>query len=234
MSFRRLSYIGIMVLLATLAGASRIVGQAPDSVPADSTQSVAATEPAPVVLPVYLTLGLGYGQRSDACAYCTSPENTESFTAHLSVGKRLPQGMGIGLDASVWQRGHPGPLVADSTAGEGGVTAASLTNRLANLSLVFSYQAWHVFVRGGAGIAMGWQDIDETDSGGTSSIVTASGKGIGFTAGGGITIPVHTMVSVAIFANWNRGTYDLTSPRGVLQRGAQHEYTEVGFGVSLR
>ena len=232
MNLRRAGRLCFVAALAMGVGAPQVRAQAPDSVAADSSATVEVA-PAPG-LPIFLTLGLGYGQRSDPCAFCTSPENTESFTAHLSLGKLLPHGLGVGLDASVWQRGHPGPLVADSTGGEGGLTAASLTNRLANLSLVFSYQTWHVFVRGGAGIAMGWQDIEESDPEGAASIVTASGKGIGFTAGGGITIPVHALVSVAVFANWNRGTYDLTSPRGVLQRGAQHEYVEVGFGISLR
>jgi len=181
---------------------------------------------------VLLTLGLGYGQRSDACEFCSAPENTESFTAHLALGKALAKGFGVGFDVSVWQRSHPGPLLP--AEGEEPPAATPLVNRLGNLSVVLSYQAWRAFVRGGAGIAIGRQDFEDTPGAEASTVLSATGMGVGYTVGGGLTLPVHSLISLAVFANWNSGTYDLSSPHGILGRQAEHEYFELGFGISTR
>ena len=42
------------------------------------------------------------------------------------------------------------------------------------------------------------------------------------------------MVSLVIFANWNVGSYDLSTPLAVIERGVEHRYVEVGFGLTLR
>jgi hypothetical protein len=183
-------------------------------------------------LPFFLSVGAGFGQRSDPCAHCTSPENTDSFTGHVSLGKRLGYGFAIGVDASVWSRAHPGPqLAADST---GAVSTASLTNMLGNASASLSYQVWNLFIRGGGGLAWGSQDFESVDGTGDPTVVRASGKGIGYSVGAGIKLPLASMVSMLLFANYNVGTYDLVSVEGVLQRDARHEYLEVGFGLTIR
>ncbi|MEZ4416884.1 MAG: hypothetical protein R3E10_14130 [Gemmatimonadota bacterium] len=216
----------------TAVGLSALGGPAAPRLSAqEAADSVSAPAPTPK-LPFFVTLGLGYGQRSDPCAFCTSPDNTDSFTAHLSLGKYVGNGFGVGLDASVWQRSHPGPIVQGEADAE--PAATPLVNRLANLSVALSWQTWHVFVRGGAGVALGSQGMEDNAVGQEATVITASGKGIGYTVGGGLTLPVHSLVSLALFANLNSGTYDLTTLHGVLQRDAEHRYLEVGFGVSMR
>lgn len=199
---------------------------APQPTP-DSTAAVAAPG-----LPFFATLGLGYGQRSDPCAFCSAPENTDSFTGHLSLGKYIGGGFGVGLDASVWRRSHPGPVVAGE--GDAEPAATPLVNQLGNLSLVLSWQTWHAFVRGGVGVAIASQGMEDTQVGQSATVITASGKGVGYTVGGGLTLPLTPLIGVALFANHNVGTYDLTSLHGVLQREAEHRYTEIGFGVTIR
>jgi len=202
---------------------------AQDSIPpADSVPEA----PAATALPIFLTLGLGYGQRSDPCSHCTSPENTDSFTGHLSVGRYLVGGLGVGIDASVWRRGHPGPLADADSAGVKAPT--TLSNTLGNASLTFSYQLWHLFVRAGGGLSWGGQDLVETDAEGSPTVVRASGMGIGYSVGGGLTVPLASMASIAFFGNWNVGRYDMVSPTAVLERNAEHRYLELGMGISLR
>ena len=55
-----------------------------------------------------------------------------------------------------------------------------------------------------------------------------------YSLGGGVTLPLASMVSLAFFGNWNVGTYDLASPEGVLERDSRHEYLELGFGLTIR
>ena len=201
--------------------------------PPNSAQAV-AVEPVTVDpessggLPIFLTFGAGYGQRNDACAQCTSARNTESFTGHLSVGKYFGYGIGVGIDASVWEKGHPGPEVTTA------VGPTSLSNRLGNASLTLSWQVWRLFVRGGGGVAWGHQDIEGVDGEGEAMVARASGKGIGYSFCGGITLPLASAVSLAILGNYNVGTYDLTAPGGVVERDVRHEYLELGFGLTIR
>jgi hypothetical protein len=229
--FARLRGAAVGALL-TLLWAGALAAQDTGAA-SDSTTAVAAEVAEAAGLPIFLTLGAGYGQRSDPCSLCASPDNTDSFTGHLSVGKFLGHGIGVSVDASVWKRGHPGPMVgaADSASV---ATATSLSNTLGNASLTFSYQLWHIYVRGGAGLAWGSQDIETTDESGDATVETASGKGIGYSAGAGLTVPLGGPVSLVFFGNWNVGRYDLSAPEGVLQRGARHEYVELGFGLTLR
>ena len=226
------STFALLLLTAPLASSRTILAQTATNAPGVSTdQDSVAAVPARS-LPIFLTLGAGYGLRFDDCTLCTSPENTESFTAHLGVGRYLVGGLGIGLDASVWRRSHPGPLTeADSTGAPG---AIPLVNMLGNGSVSFSYQLWHVYVRGGGGLAWGSQDLEWAPPEGDTVVTNASGWGVGYSVGAGITLPVHPMVSLAFFANWNAGRYDLTAPHGILARHARHEQLEMGVGISLR
>ncbi len=59
-----------------------------------SPDTAAATVPSPPEsgLPLFLTLGVGYGQRLDRCAYCASARNTQSFTGHVSIESMSPAG----------------------------------------------------------------------------------------------------------------------------------------------
>ncbi len=93
-----------------------------------------------------------------------------------------------------------------------------------------SLEAWHVFVRAGVGLAMGWQDIQDPNG----DVGTASGLGIGYSMGGGATLPLASLVSLVVFANWNVGSYDLNTPLAVIERGVKHKYVELGFGLTLR
>ena len=208
-------------------GTRRLSGQDTNVLPDSSV-----VEHAPASLPIFLTLGMGYGQRNDPCTNCPSPDNTDSFTGHLSLGRYLGHGLGIGIDASVWKRGHPGPLAAADSAGVQAPT--TLSNMLGNASLTLSFQLWHFFLRGGGGLAWVRQDLASTDADGEPTIVTASGLGIGYSVGGGITLPLGGMASIAFFGNWNVGQYDLMSPTAVLERDAKHEYLELGMGITLR
>ncbi len=183
-------------------------------------------------LPIFFTAGFAFGRRSDACSLCASPENKDSFSAHASLGKYLGHGLGVGIDASVWRRTHPGPtLDPDST---GAPQPTSLGNTLGNASVTFSWQVWHVWIRAGGGLAWARQDVVREEEGAGPVVEQASGLGIGYSAGAGVTIPVAGPVSLAFYANLNGGRYDLVSPTAVLQRGAEHRYVEVGVGLTLR
>lgn len=195
----------------------------------DSTLPEAGARPG---LPVLFTLGLAWGQRGDACAFCTTADDTDSFSAHLSLARPMGGGLGLGIDVSVWQRSSPGPLDPDAE-GDGPV-ALPLVNRLGNLSVVGSWQSGPLFLRAGLGAALGRQDLVDPQDDDGATILSASGTGVGYTLGGGIAIPLHDLISIAVFANWNAGYYDLTSPRGVLGRDVQHQVLEIGFGLSTR
>lgn len=208
----------------------RAAGVVVDTAGGDAADSLAvAPSPAPTGLPVLVTLGIGYGRRRDPCTNCASPENTDSFTGHVSLGKRLGHGLGVGVRASVWRRGHPGPLAAADSTGTPAPT--TLMNTLGNASVVFSWQLWHFWVEGGGGFA--WSGEDLVDSG-SSAIVHASGMGIGYSFGAGMSIPLAGPLSLAFFGNYNAGQYDLTSPTAVVDRGASHQYVELGVGLTLR
>lgn len=216
---------------SSLAG--QVSGENPPRQNADSVpDSIPQDAPSVKKLPVYAVLGLGYGSRNDACVLCESPNDNKSFTGHLSVGRPLGYGFGVGLDLSVWRRARPGtPLPAD-TSGVPGETA--LANTLGNLSISFSYDIWHLYVRAGGGLAYGAQDLEATDANGNLMVHTASGWGVGYSAGIGLTVPVASVVSVAFFGNWNVGRYDMISPQGLTERAAAHEYLEFGVGVAIR
>ena len=204
--------------------------------PPDSSATAAVAQPAtrPPAPGFFFSAGGGYGMRFDPCAQCTSVENIESFTGHVSLGTYLKGGLGVGVNASVWRRGHPGvPPVAppvDGEEGSGGLQPTSLVNQLTNVSLTFSYQAWHTFANAGVGVALARQDVQADDD----TVSSASGKGIGYTIGGGIMLPIAGPASLMLFGNWNHGRYDLVSPDAILQRGVTHDYAELGFGVTIR
>ena len=221
--------VPLVVFTAALVAAPHAVC-AQDTVPPVDSSAVAPVRVSePSGLPIFATLGVGYGRRSDPCTSCASPDNTDSFTGHLSVGKRLGHGLGVGVQGSVWRRGHPGPLgAADST---GTPTPTKLTNTLGNASLVFSWQLWHVWIEGGGGLAWAGEDMVDADS---STVVHASGMGIGYSLGGGFALPLAGPLSLAFFGNYNAGQYDLTSPMAVVDRGASHQYLELGIGLTLR
>ena len=111
---------------------------------------------------------------------------------------------------------------------------ASTSNRLGNASLSLSWQVWRLFLRAGGGFAWGHQDIEGVDESGDATVVRASGKGISYSFGGGLTRPLASSVSLALFGNYNVGSYDLNSPLGVVQRGVEHEYLELGVGLTIR
>jgi hypothetical protein len=96
--------------------------------------------------------------------------------------------------------------------------------------MTLSFATWHVFVRAGVGVAMRWQDMQ--DSGG--DITTASGTGVGYSLGGGATLPLASLASLVVFVNWNVGRYDLATPVAVIERGVKHKYVELGFGLTVR
>lgn len=229
MHHRRIFLLSLAAATFAAGSPGAAIGQ--DTVPsADSAEVVAiAAEPAPSGLPILATLGVGYGRRSDPCSSCASPDNTNSFTGQVSLGKRLARGLGVGVRASVWRRGHPGPpAAADST---GVPTPTTLVNTLGNASVVFSWQVWHVWLEGGGGLAWAGEDLVDADS---SALVHASGVGIGYTVGGGVALPLAGPLSLAFFGNYNAGGYDLTSPTAVVERGAKHRYLELGIGLTLR
>lgn len=207
-------------------GPTPLSAQDNEAVPVDST----VVEAAPVGLPIFGTLGFAFGQRRDGCALCPSPDDDQSFAAHLSVGKYLVYGIGVGVDASLWRRSRPAGF-ADPEDPEGG--PATLTNTLGNASIVFSWQAWHVFARAGGGLAWGAQDGAGTGDE-AETVVSSTGMGVGYTVGGGITLPLHPMISLAFFGNYNVGQYDLTEPSGVVVRDTRHEVLELGIGVTIR
>jgi hypothetical protein len=212
------------VAACALFPSRRVRAQEPS---AATTADTVATSPDPGALPVFLTIGVAYGMRIDGCATCPSPVSSRSFSGHLGVGKYLVDKLAVGLEGSVWRRGQPGaPLGGDSlTVG----TPVKLVGYVGNTSLVFSYQRWHVFARGGIGVAFARQDVQD-DLG----ISRATGWGVGYTAGVGATLPLVSLVSVAFFANYNAGWYDLATPTAVLEQSAHHQYVETGIGLTLR
>lgn len=216
----------IAVLAVIVTGPSALSAQnaAADAEP-DSAVTVVADVPGS---PLIFTLGIGYGERLDACVRCTNAADVQSFTGHVSVGKYLVGGLGVSMDVSVWRRAHPGPLGALDSLGV--AIPTSLVSQLGNASVSFSYQVWHVFTRAGVGLAWGNQDVVNTDG----DVVAASGKGVGYSLGGGITLPVASMVSLVFFGNWNAGGYDLATSQEVLERGVKHEFAEIGIGITLR
>jgi hypothetical protein len=232
---------GLLLLLAATAvlpNASATAQEPADSTTvadstslADSTAASPFAAPAPN-LPVFAVLGVGFGNRSDACVLCESPRDNRSFTAYLGVGRPLGHGLGVGLDVSFWRRTRPGTPGAPD--GDGVPTPTSLANMLGNLSVSFSYRYWQTFVRAGFGAAFGSQDLEMELADGSKGIHTARGLGIGYSAGAGATIPLANMVSLAFFANWNVGHYDMVSPQGLHERSARHQYFEVGVGVAAR
>ncbi|MFC1660435.1 hypothetical protein ACFL3S_03065 [Gemmatimonadota bacterium] len=224
-----LSLLGIAALLHA---APLDAQEPPDTASAADSLTTEATLPQGLQLPVYAVLGVGFGNRSDACVLGGSPRDNKSFTAYLSGGKPLGKGVGVGLDVSFWRRGRPG--TPGATDEEGAPVAASLANMLANASVSFSYRVWQVFVRAGGGLAWGSQDLEVELGDGMIGTHTASGWGVGYSVGGGITVPVASVVSLAFFGNWNVGHYDMISPMGLQERGAKHEYVELGVGVALR
>lgn len=231
-SNRRPRYVGRLRPVATAAvffalTLSAGAGLRAQDLPGDIAAAIVPAPPASGV-PIFLTVGLGYGQRVDRCAFCASTKNTQSFTGHASIGKYVAGGLGVGVDASVWRRGHPGlPGPVDSL---GVAPPTVLDNQLGNASMSLSSAVWNFFVRGGVGLAIARQDIQDQ----AGEIATASGLGIGYSFGGGATLPLASMVSLLIFANWNVGSYDLSTPLAVIGRGVKHRYVEVGFGLTLR
>ncbi len=196
--------------------------------PAEPAQALSAMPAEDDGLPIFFLVGVGYGQRFDPCQQCSSPDNIQSFTGHFSIGKYLWKGLGVGIDASAWRRTHPGTPGAASDSTDASPT--TLVNQLSNASLSFSYELWHVWVRAGIGLAMGYQDLQDAEG----TVSSASGKGIGYSLGGGFSLPIASMVSLAVFGNWNVGGYDLSTAQEMVQRGARHEYVELGFGLTLR
>ena len=97
-----------------------------------------------------------------------------------------------------------------------------------------SYQFWHIYLRAGGGLAWGSQDLEIAGSNDDITVQTASGVGIGYSAGAGLTLPIASVVSLAFFGNWNVGHYDMISAQGVSERGLKHEYLELGVGLALR
>lgn len=212
--------------LTDLSGPTHLAAQNNETAPVDTT----VVQPVPAGLPVFATVGFAFGQRRDGCALCPSPDDDQSFAAHLSVGKYLAYGLGVGVDASMWRRSRPAGF-ADPEDPEGG--PATLTNTLGNASVVFSWQAWHVFARAGGGLAWGAQDGVGTGDD-ADTVVSSTGMGVGYTVGGGITLPLHPMISLAFFGNYNVGQYDLTDPVGIVMRDTRHEVLELGIGVTIR
>jgi hypothetical protein len=113
-------------------------------------------------------------------------------------------------------------------------TTTSLTNTLGNASISFSYQLWHIYLRAGGGLAWGSQDLEVAGPNNDITVQTASGLGIGYSAGAGLTLPIASVVSLAFYGNWNVGHYDMIAPQGVSERGSKHEYFELGVGLALR
>ena len=229
-----LARIGAVSTLCLLLAVPAVAQEAPDSLASPSEEVVASEGGG---LPVALTLGLGWGVRTDPCVACADPENIDSFSAHLGLHKPLGGGLGVGLDVSVWQRGHPAPegsvvVGAETTDAEAG--PPSLTNRLMNISVSFSYRVRYLYLRAGVGPALGSSDVAESDGNDGFLINTASGGGVGYSVGGGVTLPVAGPIGLAFYANWNSGSYDLNLPTTVLARGAKHQYLEMGVGLSVR
>lgn len=195
--------------------------------PPDSAAAAVQAPPEGGGLPIFLTVGIGYSQRFDKCAYCANRRNIRAFTGHASIGKYVVGGLGVGVDASVWRRNHPGVPEVDSL---GVTTPTTLLDQLGNASMTLSFATWHVFFRAGVGVAMRSQDMQDSDG----DVTTASGVGIGYSLGGGATLPLASLASLVLFVNWNVGRYDLSTPVAVIKRGVKHRYVELGFGLTVR
>jgi hypothetical protein len=89
------------LVLAGLLSVLMVESLAAQGTPPDSADAESIAPEPTGGLPVFLTFGAGYGQRSDPCAQCASSENTESFTGHIGVGKYFRYGSGMGVDAFV-------------------------------------------------------------------------------------------------------------------------------------
>lgn len=225
---------GLLALLslAQLTAPGTLIGQ--DAATADTVQEAPARveDEGGGRPPAFFTIGVGYGLRQDDCVLCVSPEDDQSFTAHVGVGKYLAGGLGVGIDASVWRRTRQRALAAPDTTGP--AAATSLSNMLGNASLSVSYHLWHMFAHVGGGVAWGHQDLEETSESGQTTITRVSGIGVGYTLGSGVTVPVYNAISIAIFGNWNVGYYDMSAPGEVVVRGAQHRFYEVGVGITIQ
>jgi hypothetical protein len=188
----------------------------------------AVSKPASSRLPVYLTVGLAFGRRFDACALCADTANIDSFSGRLELGKYLGHGLGVGVEANVWRKGVPGPMGADSTGADAPTT---LSNTVGNGSLIFSWQVWHLWAQAGGGLA--FEGIDFIPAG-SSTADHAKGIGVGYTVGVGASLPVAGPLGVAFYANYSAGRYDLSSPTEVVRRNVRHDYLEAGMGITLR
>ena len=220
--FRHVATTAVLFAIQLSAGAPLDA----QTTPLDSADA-AVQAPPESSIPIFLTVGAGYGQRFDRCAFCPSARNIRSFTGHVSIGKYVAGGLGVSVDASVWRRGHPGLPGVDSL---GAAAPTTLLNQLGNASMSVSYATWHVFVRGGVGVAVRWQDMQDP----SGDVTTASGVGIGYSVGGGAMLPLASLASLAVFVNWNVGRYDLSTPLAVIDRGVKHKFLELGFGLTLR
>jgi len=222
---------GVLALVALLGG----ISVSPAFLSAQFTQNPAAPAdslaPQGFEMPVRVILGVGYGERSDECFLCDNPKNNKSFTGYLSVGRPLGHGLGLSLDASFWMKGRPGtPGAVD----ENGVpTPSSLRNMLGNLSASVFLEVWRVYVHAGGGLAFGSQDLEMTAADGSMAVHAARGFGVGYSVGAGFTIPLASMAHLAVFGNYNVGSYDMVSNQGLTERGAKHEYLELGIGVGV-
>lgn len=150
--------------------------EVPDSTPERIPASVASkSSPGASRLPASLLLGVGFGRRSDPCAVCPSPENTDSFTGHVSLSRPLGHGFGVGVDGSVWRRSHPGPLGAPDSTGVPSPT--KLGSTLGNVSVTFSFEIWQLFFQAGGGVA--WASQDLVPGGGVATVGGAGGAAAG-------------------------------------------------------
>ena len=199
----------------------------------ESGGSEVATEAPKSRLPLFLTVGGGYGLRQDACEFCESPLDNKSFTGHASLGKYITDGLAVGVDVSTWKRSRQRARgLVDTTAVD---YVEAIAGSLGNASISFSYQVWHVYFRAGGGLAWGSQDLElPNPQTGDVTVSHVSGMGIGYSVGAGIMLPVFSPVSLAFFGNWNVGRYDMSADGAVLARDSEHEYLEVGVGLTLR
>ena len=234
---KRVRYVVLVTLLGltapSLLMAQEDSGAQADGAAAESGDADVSAEAPRSRLPIFLTVGGGYGLRQDACEFCESPLDNKSFTGHASLGKYITDGLAVGVDVSMWQRSRQrAPGLVDTTAVD---YVGTIANSLGNASISFSYQIWHVFVRAGGGLAWGSQDLELSNpQTGDVTVSRASGMGIGYSIGAGITLPVFSPVSLAFFGNWNVGRYDMSADGAVLARDSEHEYLEVGVGLTLR
>jgi hypothetical protein len=236
MGFKMHLSIPVLGLLALVAGvpiAPPLHAQTPpDSVAQPESADVLAEGRTSGGLPIFGMVGFGYGSRMGECVLCASPEDDKSFIGHVTLGRPLGAGFGVGLDSSVWIRRRPGTPGPEDDSGV--PQATNLTNAIGNTSVSISYDVWHVFLRAGFGLAWGRQDLEFENSKGEMAVHTASGMGVGYSAGAGFTVPLASAVSLAIFGNWSVGRYDMVSHLGLTERDARHEWFELGVGAAIR